>query len=547
MSFNQALRFKRIKDPTMCFWDPSSEMLDKSDGDFAGRRYVMSKKKFKSKYPGIKIDNTNSFSDNSGAMTWMTEDDIMIADYYEKQYYKRDVSLLSDGTVVDTDDAENIIRKFNKKQQLLEVQASQQGIPFFQKELSVLKQELHDDFKVKFYRAISSEIIEMANWDSKVLPVIYQAGVVQEVDGREKTISFIRWIKDAQRSYNYSRSELAYRQKLTRYEPYMGHVKCIEGLQKYWKEAHKAKSYLPFKTGPNGEIPQRQSAPQIPQILIAEMQQSLQDIQNIPGRFEANLGANGNETSGVAILNRQKPGNYSVKPFFENANDAIESGINVVVDLLPKIFDTKRKVSIVDENNNEKNETINNTEDESSNITIGRFKATVTVGSSFAAQRVEAVEQFIRMVQVWPELRAVTPDLAVENLDLKNVPQLISRIRKWVMPKIAADETKDPVIIAELQQQEQKQEQEQKMILMFKQFEEQTKRITAMANQMSSQAKIMDSQTNRLEAGVKGVVESKKIQAEENRTDSEQEIAAFHAAHELVKGQQDNLRGNQNA
>jgi hypothetical protein len=526
-SFNHVIRYKSIQDPTNCFWDPAARENDKHDGKYCGLVTYMSKEEFKLKYPKVDVPVRESdFNQNN--FTWMNEEEIGIVEYYEKVPFKREVSLLSNGKVVDSEDAAKIVKEINEKNKILS--EIKQDFNFV--ETKVVDTATRDDFKIKFYRSIKNEILDRAEWDGKRLPIIFQPGFLRWIEGREKTMSFLRWLKDAQKAYNYARSEFSYRLKLTRYEPYLASEKNVEGHETQWNNAYMAKSVLVFKADPNGYEPKRQSAQEIPQSLSLEMNQSYNDLQRISGRFEANLGAPSNEVSGRAITARQRPGNLSVKPFFDNAVDSIESGAIASLDLMQKVMDNERFVTLKKENGDQKQEIINKEGGTQNNIKDGQFNVEVTVGSSFEVQKAEAIEQLIRIVGVDPELKDVAHDLIVENLDLKNTPQFVQRVRKFVgkMPQIIAQESGDPEAIAATSKPNPMQQlamQAAQQELLINQQKAQDDKVKAMASQITALANMMNAQTNRSEAQVKGVLESKRIQAEEDKANAELQTEAL--------------------
>jgi len=522
VSFSYIPNYEIIQDPTTCFWDPSAIEPNKSDGDFSGCCHTISKDQFKEKYPDIEFPESYVLSDQgSNSFRWISENEIVIVEYYEKEYFKRHIALVSDGqstpTVLDFDDAEDFIKRENKIiNKINDMSGGMSNIP----KMKIMQEKMVDDFKICFYVAIKDKIIERSDWDGKVLPIIFQPGSSRWVDGREKTISFVHWLKDAQRSYNYSRSEFIYRLKLSRHEPYLVSEKNIEGHIKEWKDAYKAKSALIFKTDPSGFSPQRQSPQEVPQSLSASLSQSLVEMQSISGRYDANSGAQGNEMSGVAIQSRQAPGNMNSFQFFENARLAIETGARVVTDLIPKLVDTERSISIQQENGSIVQKKVNGQDGLS--VSKDPMNVSVTVGASFELQQKAAVDQLLSLVTALPQLAPLIPDLVVENLDIKNAPQLVQRIKDNALdPMIVATESGDEQKIQQAQQQKSQQAQlvqaQSQLQLLLEKTAAQGEQIRALAAERTSQANMMNAETNRLEAESKGAVESQKAQSEENK------------------------------
>lgn len=546
-SFNFVIRYKSIYDPTTCFWDPIARLVDKSDGQYCGINIPMSKDEFKLKYPGVPLPKAGSL--DNGDFVWVTEDEVQIIDYWEKIPFKRSVSLLSDNTVIDTDLADDFIRRKNK--QIKAQKAEFPGAPV--EPLKIMKTENHEDVKIMFYRTTQDQILERSEWDGSRLPIIFVGGIVKWVDGRERTYGLIHWMKDAQRAYNYARCEYLYRLQLTRYEKFLVSKENVAGNEEAWKNAYKAKSALIYKVGIDGSRPIVVPPQAIGNDLQNEMNRSLQDLQLIPGRFDPNFGGQGNEISGTAIATRQRGGNLNIKEYFDNIEKAVESGARVVLDLMPKIYDTERRTTIMKKDGSQEGALLNTNSKNTLQDII--FNVKIKVGSSFAVQRAENVNKLIEFVRVDPSLAHLTADIIMEELDVEHSSQLVERIQRWNIPQIAAQEgSKDPVVIQNAKQAmqnpaQQMAQQSATLDLQSKQLALQKQqqdmmvakmgmlddRLKAVASQSQGQAALMNADTNRSEVSIKGVQESQKIQTEEDRTRGDIQVNQLKLARELAQ------------
>jgi hypothetical protein len=516
LSFNKIPSLQKIYDPTRCFWDNAARDLDKGDGNICGVHETWKKTKLKATYPDITDDIQSIPPPSNIEQMWETKDDITVADYYEKVFFKRSISLLSDGRVVDTEDAEKIIAR--ERDSILT------------EPLEIVSTENRDDFYIMFYRLVHNKILERAVWDGKKLPIIFQPGVLKWYDGKEHTISFIRWLKDTQRAYNFTRSEFLYRLKLTRYEPFIAADKTIEGHEKNWKNAHTAKGVLPYKPVANVEPPRRVPFSEVPQSMSVEIERSYNDFQRITGRFDANLGAPSNETSGIAILNRQRPGNKSIQIFFDNSLRAMESGANALLDLGKHVIDTQRSINVAMPNGEQSTVEVNKLGEnaprenpfDGNDLRVGEFLVEIKASASFEIQRNAELEQIDKLIAKNPQLAAILPDKLIELSGIKDAPALIKRAQKYLIPQITADETKDEELKAELTQQiaqqQQFQQTMQQLQVMAAQSKIQDERIAALSLQMSGISKIIDAQTQRQKVQADSAVETAKINAEEDRT-----------------------------
>ena len=69
------------------------------------------------------------------------------------------------------------------------------------------------------------------------------------------------------------------------------------------------------------------------------------DIKSTTGQYDSSLGATSNERSGKAVLAREKQSDTGTYHYVDNLARAIRYCTRQIVDLIPKIYDTRRAVS----------------------------------------------------------------------------------------------------------------------------------------------------------------------------------------------------------
>jgi len=148
---------------------------------------------------------------------------------------------------------------------------------------------------------------------------------------------------------------------------------------------------------------------------------------------------------------------------------------NIILDLIPKVYDTRRAVTILREDDKEQAAIIDprapnaygEERDETTgkmrpvfNPTIGRYGVVATVGPSYATKRVEASESMMDFVRAIapaaPNVAVAIVDLVAKNQDWPGSEEFASRLAKLVEqmhPGITAPNMKDipPQVQAKLQ------------------------------------------------------------------------------------------------
>jgi uncharacterized protein YqgV (UPF0045/DUF77 family) len=133
----------------------------------------------------------------------------------------------------------------------------------------------------------------------------------------------------------------------------------------------------------------------------------------------------------------------------------------VLIDLIPKIYDTRRIVTILREDDEEEQVQIDphavKAYDERPqtapdgkqtvlkifNPTIGKYGVTVTIGPSYATKRIEASESMMDFVRAFPQAAQAVMDLVAKNQDWPDSDQFATRLARLVPPELLAPEMKD--------------------------------------------------------------------------------------------------------
>ena len=141
--------------------------------------------------------------------------------------------------------------------------------------------------------------------------------------------------------------------------------------------------------------------------MIAEITGADQDLYSTTGIYPANLGQKGPETSGRAILARQKEGDVSTFHFQDNLTRAIRFAGRVLVDLIPRIYDTARVIRVLNFDGTSRMVQINQEYlDPASgsilkhDLAAGKYDVQVDVGPSYTTQRQEAAESMMEAAQM---------------------------------------------------------------------------------------------------------------------------------------------------
>ncbi|HUP81269.1 MAG TPA: portal protein, partial [Pirellula sp.] len=330
---------------------------------------------------------------------------------------------------------------------------------------------------------------EETEWPGQWIPIVPVLGDELNIDGKRVLESVIRHAKDPQKMYNYWASAETEAIALAPRAPFIGAEGQFEGHEGKWREANnKNYAYLEYKpTSINGQPappPQRNAfEPAVMAITQARMQ-SAEDLKATTGIYDATLGMRSNENSGVAIQKRTNQSQTNNFHFIDNLRRARRHAGRIIVDLIPKIYDTARTVRIMGEEDTIEMVKINQeTEFKGENkffkFDQGKYDVAIDEGPSFATKRQEAVQSMLAFVQAYPAAAQLVGDLMVKNMDWPGANEISERLKKSLPPGIAdqADEKKPlpPQVQAQMQQMNQVIEQlTEQLVHRTKQIESKT-------------------------------------------------------------------------
>ena len=423
-TFEQELYLKGIPNPQTVRWDPSSTCPCKSDASWA----IVSERVSKAAYEamGGDIDSFVSFPSVRDGRDWLTSDEVRIAEYFKRTSKERKIAQLSDGRIIEYDGS---VRKIEEELALM----AQDGLPVPQ----IVRTRTTRAWSVTWWKMSATEVLEgPIEYDWKRIPVIRLPGRYVNIDGLQYVQSLIRHSKDAQRTYNYNRSTMVEAAALTPRAPYIVSDKMVLGYEDEWNTANKVnRPYLRFKADPTAPAarPTREAPPDVPAALIALAAADAEDIKQTTGQVNPAMttGDGAADESGIAVRSRLLAGGSNAYEFTDNLQRAVQVTYEMMIDMIPTVYDTERTVRILGEDEVEEFITVNKDTggDVMNDLRKGSYGVTVTMGPAYATARQEATSVLMDAAQALPIIAQVGSDIIVKNLDIEDGDELRKRIR----------------------------------------------------------------------------------------------------------------------
>lgn len=428
-SFAQEIKIKRITNPLSVVFDAYSESIDGSDWNHAAVTEYLTDDELKRRYQVTKSEKMQSFAGESDdGMDGDEEKTIRIAEFWHATDEPETLLMLSDGSVLTK-------AEFEKPHPDI-------GIPLkdilADLGITVSRERKSSKRVIKQY-ICGSEIIETNDWAGKYIPVIPVFGDEVFYEGKRYLKSLIRDGKDAQRNFNYWRSAATEAVALGPKTPFIGPEGAFDTDADKWNTANlKNHPYIQY----DGPVPpQRQPFVGVPAGMLQEAMNASDDMKTIIGLQDASLGAKSNETSGKAIMARQREGDVSTFHFIDNLAKSIAHTGRILVDLIPKIYDTERVIRIIGidgetENVQLKKPTQHKGVERIFDLQLGKYDVAVDTGPSFTTQREETAQQMTELIRSFPQAAPFIGDLLVKNLNWPDSDEIGKRLKAMLPPQI---------------------------------------------------------------------------------------------------------------
>lgn len=273
------------------------------------------------------------------------------------------------------------------------------------------------------------------------LPIIRAEGRTIRVGDDRVRFGLVRYAKDSQRLKNYWRSVAAETIALAPKAQWIASDDAVEGREDAFRESYKTGDPLLIYNKNAANPPQRVDPAAIPAALLQEAAMNQQDIKDTTGLHDASLGIRSNEVSGKAIQARQSEGDIATVIYHDNLNQAILEGGDVINQLIPLAYDAMRIVRVVGDDDKHKLMKINDPDDDDSpDITLGKYDVVLDTGPSFMTQRLEAQEAMMTLIQTAPDLMGVIGDLVAKNMDWPGAHEIAERLKKTMPPELTKEE-----------------------------------------------------------------------------------------------------------
>jgi len=417
--FDQDIFIRPIEDAMAVVWDRFS--VDPTGRD-AQRVFVddrIGKKEFERKWPNAgggsdlnDIDKTSKLS----LLGWVDAESYRVTEYWRMIERQKTLALFENGKMFEIDE--------QNMQEILDAN----GPPTKTRIVWVRYAQMH-------YCTGTEILAGPYEYRLNRVPIIRMSGRIVNVAGRRVRYGLVRFMKDPSRLRNFWRSIAAEQLGYAPKAQWLATQSAVEGRQEAFRKAHLTRDPLLIVNDEAviGQNIQRIEPPVPQQALFTEVQMNTQDMKDVSGIHDASLGIKSNETSGRAIMSRQREGDIASQTYYDNADAALLEGGDVINQLIPQIYDGTRVVRLIGPDEAVKFQRVNDPMDpNSTDLSTGKYDVALTTGSSYTTRRVAAAEAMMDAIQVWPQLMTVAGDLVAKAQDWPGAEELAERLKKTI-------------------------------------------------------------------------------------------------------------------
>lgn len=439
-SFDQEIFIRPVPDPLSIYMDPDCQQKDCSDAKFAFVFDVVLQDDFRAAYPDLELPGPTPLGLGSMDADWIAEDHIRVCEYFRK--------------VPKADKLVSFVHQGQRKT-IRHSRLPVQGRKAILDDPQTRIRSVFDD-EVEWYLIAGQTVVDSTIWPGRWIPLIRCIGEETMIDGLLDRKGHTRAMKDSQRMFNYNSSAQVEFVALQGKTPWVGPAKAIEGYETYWNTANNQNhSILPYNDT-DDENPERQIAaptrtepPTAAPAYQAGMETAFNQMMMTSGQWQNQMGMGGNERTGRAIAERQEQSDTSVFHFQDNFEDSLRYEARQLIDLFPKVYDTKRVKKILADDGVSMEVVIDPSSKQAYlaeqqhdnevirrifNPTLGLYDIAPSFGPAYGSRRKETADALTLILTQAPGLTGIIGDLLLRSLDFEEAQEAALRLKRMVPP-----------------------------------------------------------------------------------------------------------------
>lgn len=459
-TFDQDLVIERVANPFSVYGDPHSTAADSSDWNTSFIIDQMAKSAFAKRWKGAKKVDWNADGYTRLSAPWWEGETVAVAEYWTRDEIRKSIALLTAPNIdaLTNDAALSQFDALTPPSGIVDLKVYEANKALYDALGVQIQGKPREVLSHKVTQRIMSgiEVLETVEWAGVYIPIIPVYGDEAWVENTRHLRGIVRAAKDPQRMFNYWRSMTTELVALAPKAPWIGAVGQFDTDAQKWATANTQNwDHIEYDPVGGAGPPQRQAFAGVPAGALQEAMNASDDIKAVTGIYDASLGARSNETSGRAILARQREGDVSTFHYSDNLARALRHAGRILVDLIPKVYSAPRVIRIMGVDGKPENVAVNQPTtvkqkdprtgqmadiERIYDLGAGKYDITVESGPSFTTQREEAASQMMELLRVYPQAAPVIGDLLAKNLDWPGAEEIAERLHAILPPELRGED-----------------------------------------------------------------------------------------------------------
>jgi hypothetical protein len=541
MSFDQQIYIERVFDPTLTVFDPLARKSHKGDGRFACELFPKSAAEAEEMYGAdilkdVKFTRGSNISGFNWSYRNQKEDILLFGEYFRKKVKKAKILKLANGHSVTEKQYEEFLDKWEKN-----------GI--IEQAPIVLKSRMTDLETVDMYTVTGTKIVDHKETNFTMLPLIFFDG--NSVIVRDSTESqaeqvirpYVYHARDTQKMKNFAGQSLCNEiENLVQHkwiapvegipanadyqEAYINMQKSTVVLFNQWKDGDPDKPIMP---------PREVQRIPIPPELTNTFTMADNTVQVILGSYDAALGANENDISGIAIMQGAMHSNAAAMPYTMGFIEGWARCGEMYLNLLPKYFVTPRSIPIVLPNGKREFYKINdknNPEGLKFDYDVSALEVNIQPGVNYEVQKQISLKTITALMNISESFKEFMNqnglEVLLDNIDIRGIEKLRYLVQEWMdqQKKAAAkaqeananQPTPEQIQAEMVQVERQKVEAERESNQLKAQVEIQKSSAATAVKNKEADIKFLEVMSQIQDADLDRALEQERVDAENART-----------------------------
>lgn len=456
-TFDQDFFIKSVPNGLSVYFDPSAHEPDHSDQNWAMIVEEMDRGEFDKLYPGHEDVARDPLSGLQSDSDWVSDNTVRVATYYRRS--EKEDTLWSVPPMPELNFPGGMMRQSMMPEALVAVC----------RENKAPSRPIASHMVDKYVIAGNS-VVAQGETVFSLIPLIPVVGIeTRATDGNDADYAgLVRALIDPQRMFNYTASAYVESVALQTKAPWLAAAEAIEGYTNEWSQANTGNAaVLPYNAiGEDGQpipVPTRIEPPSGSTGHLQGMQSADQWMQMVTGQYQAEMGAPGNEKSGIAIQQRQRQSDTANYHYTDNQAMALRYLGRLLIAAIPRVYDTQRAVQSLGMDGSQTGVVIDPSMQASAQValppgpdgqqqappqgmslekqrqiegailainpTIGRYDVEADVGPAFATRRQDAFNALTQVIQAAPALMGQIGDLVFQSADFPLADEIADRLK----------------------------------------------------------------------------------------------------------------------